>query len=729
MTWKNLRPYVDTLLAETQAGGVSLVYLPPKRRAVDALKDLIEKKLSHNTPFDLALGLAFPRESSVHILNPALIRRAALPIALERIAPRLLRLPADVRFTLRPARLNVGLRWEAGRPLSDLVDELKGATFPFARESQGATAISRIAAAERDARRSAARHEKPRYLQGEVSRVDEQAPVKELRSFAVGRTYQLDMFIGESGLAPLQLEGPFPSDQLDWTLDSHTLQVLFTEPEQLTEPMRGILKLPRLGRSTTCTFVFAPRNRGVFAGRIAVLHRGRVLQTAVLSGEVLSAVDENEKSTDLGPIKFQEEAIVRRNLGTLDDRRWFDASLVLNHSSARKVAMTAAGMDGAYIATLDGLKPQLKAINDLLNAVAHDQKRYHGGLTSKANAELLVALATEGNWLYRNLVLAYIDISSAGRAIRDGEYLQIVSTQPDALVPLEFVYDYAPPKDGAPVCPNAVQALKDGYCLARCVPNDSPASHVCPLGFWGLRKVIERHLHVGALDKPAVAKVVSEPAVGHDLLKLEGHALLATSSQVDEEPVKSGKRGKTPRKKPSKKLQEDMAATWQQTVNTVLKWDQWKQVVQATPPVLIVALPHADGTDAKISLEISGDVIESRFIDTKYVQPDSTKPAPVVLLLGCDVANVAHTDAYARHIAVFREANAALVLGTVATIFGKDAAEMTGRLVDHLVKTVKSKPSRFGEVLRQAKRDAVADSLMIALCLVAFGDADWRLEL
>jgi len=51
-----------------------------------------------------------------------------------------------------------------------------------------------------------------------------------------------------------------------------------------------------------------------------------------------------------------------------------------------------------------------------------------------------------GNALYRKIVLDYIDRSTAAKAIRDSDYLQIVTMEPDAIVPLEFIYDYALPR-------------------------------------------------------------------------------------------------------------------------------------------------------------------------------------------------------------------------------------------------------------------------------------------
>ena len=99
-----------------------------------------------------------------------------------------------------------------------------------------------------------------------------------------------------------------------------------------------------------------------------------------------------------------------------------------------------------------------------------------------------------------------------------------------------------------------------------------------------------------------------------------------------------------------------------------------------------------------------------------------------MLLLGCDVTNTATPGAYARQIGIFRQAQAALVLGTVATVLGADTAKVAGKLVTRLSDTAKKSTERFGDVLRQVKREAVAESLMVAMCLAAFGDADWYLK-
>ncbi|MGD9536823.1 MAG: hypothetical protein AB7P52_07120 [Alphaproteobacteria bacterium] len=714
LEWRELHAHVDALLAETQAAGLSLVSLPPDAPVPEALNHWIGA-LSHNLPFDLALTGSTPRDSSVHIVDRRLVDNAALPEAARRLGRRLRRLPEDAPLALPKASLEridmAPLGAEPPAAIGEALESRAG-DLPFHAESTGGAAISEISAAEREARRAAAREEPARYLQGDVYWMKDGTPLLEPRGLGVGQPYLLDLHIGAPGEALATADAPFPAEQLDWErAEAYKLQVLFAEPNQWDEPLRGTLELPRSGASSKCRFAFAPTRAGPFAGRVTILYRGRILQTALLETAVLASVAELDAPRDAPPLRLRVEAQIRHRLSTLDDRRRFDACLVLNHTADHRSAMTGAGKDGAFITTLDGIKPQLASINGLLNQVALDTKSYAKGLGAPKNAELLVSLAKEGNVLHRRLVTDYIQRSSAAEEIRGGEYLQIVSAQPDALLPLEFVYEFKPPKTGAPVCKNAKQALKDGSCPASCVPSESPAPHVCPLGFWGLSKVIERHVHDPALGEGA--KVLSEPELGRDVLTLKGAGLLAASEQVPKADRAS--------------LAKGVGKAWGK-VTTANSWADWKKGVQAAKPVLLVALPHAGGSGAEISLEIGGDVLESLYIDQDYVRPDPERPPPVAILLGCDTANVAYTDAYARHVAVFRQADAALVLGTVATVLGADAAKMAARLVAHLSKAVRGKPGRFGEVLREAKRLAVADSLMIALCLVAFGDADWQIE-
>ena len=74
-------------------------------------------------------------------------------------------------------------------------------------------------------------------------------------------------------------------------------------------------------------------------------------------------------------------------------------------------------------------------------------------------------------------------------------------------------------------------------------------------------------------------------------------------------------------------------------------------------------------------------------------------------------------------------AGAAVVVSTIATVLGAHAVQVGTRIVADLLEQVAATGGQphLGELLRQAKCRALLASQPMALCVVAFGDADWRL--
>lgn len=556
----------------------------------------------------------------------------------------------------------------------------------------------------------------PRYIQGDLFRKAGQKWLPSEADLAVDHEYRFDVFIGPPGLGSIQADTAFRDDALDWSkADVYTLQVVFAEIGRDADAQSRNIELPRTGKSSVCSFFFAPKRLGVFRARISVLHEGRVLQTAVVETAVEPLPRARRSPGESPALRPQVEMVVRHDMSSLGDRQHFDASLILNHANDGSAAMTAAAKDGAYVASLDDLQAQLASISTLLVELATKSKVHTKGLTTKENAAWLGRLAAEGNFLHRKLVADYINKSPAADALNKAEHLQIVSARPDSVVPLEFVYEYPPPKKGAPVCENALQALQEGQCPASCRPKKSPAACVCPMGFWGLSRVIERHVHDPDLPKPA--KIVAvEPTSDRRSLEVRGASLLAISEQV--------------KAAEQRKLADRIKQHWKGGVSIAENWEAWPDTVAAQKPVLFVVLPHTKGKGAEIALEIHGDALESRYIERSYVYPeDSSASPPIVLLLGCDTSNTADKDAYTTNIAVFRQAGSAIVLATTAAlIWGDDSAKVAGQIVEAFDAAVSDTPQRFGDILRTAKRRSVADSQLMAMCLAAFGDADWRLS-
>jgi hypothetical protein len=556
----------------------------------------------------------------------------------------------------------------------------------------------------------------PRYIQGDLFRKAGEKWLPSEADLAVDHKYRFDVFIGPPGLGSIQADTAFRDDALDWSrADVYTLQVVFAEIGRDADAQSRNIELPRTGKSSVCSFIFSPSRLGVFRARISVLHEGRVLQTAVVETAVEPLPRARRSPGESPALRPQVEMVVRHDMSSLGDRQHFDASLILNHANDGAAAMTAAAKDGAYVASLDDLQAQLASISTLLVELATKSKVHTKGLTTKENAAWLGRLAAEGHFLHRKLVADYINKSPAADALNKAEHLQIVSARPDSVVPLEFVYEYPPPKKGAPVCENALQALQEGRCPASCKPKRSPAACVCPMGFWGLSRVIERHVHDPDLPKPA--KIIAvEPTSDRGSLEVRGASLLAISEQV--------------KAAEQKKLAARIKQHWKGGVSIAENWEAWPDTVAAQKPVLFVVLPHTKGKGAEIALEIHGDALESRYIERSYVYPeDSSTSPPIVLLLGCDTSNTADKDAYTTNIAVFRQAGSAIVLATTAAlIWGDDSAKVAGQIVEAFDAAVSDTPQRFGDILRTAKRRSVADSQLMAMCLAAFGDADWRLS-
>ncbi len=721
--WQRMQGVANALLSETQAAGLSLITLQSAGHLA-SLFGAWAFELSHNTPLDIGLKKAFGETAALHLLSPSLIEAAALPTAARMLGRRLRVLAPSTRFALSGGTLEriglEGLRAKAPRTLPrELARTLRtrADVLPYVQESQGGTALAEISAAEKEARYAEADVQPDRVLQADLFAIRDGKANKQLRPFVVDQPHRLEAFIGPPGGGALQVDKAFPDTVLDWqNADQFTLGVVFSEPNQWDVPQVGTLVLRRYGTSTRCRFDFTPTKAGPFRARLTIQYRGRVLETALLEAKVETSDQAAAAAVD-GTPRLSDETKIHGTLTTLDDRRRFDANLVLNNTVTGQATVQVAGREGAIVASLSEIEQQLERISARLRDVANNAKRYTKGLDSKDSTAMLIKLATHGHALFGRLVRDYIDVSSAAKELRDSEYLQIVAAKPEAVVPLELVYQYAPPADDAKLCPNAIEALEAGRCPADCDTKTSPATHVCPMGFWGLRKVIERHVHNPKLATGAAFIAAVEPIGSRSVIPLKGAALLAASKNV-----KAVARTA---------LEKAVARQWKPSgkVATVGKWAEWKKAVGEVKPTLVVALPHSDGVNEDISLEISGDILVTRFLTEDYLRPSHDQPPPLVLLLGCDVAGKGDAKAYTSHVQNFRYSGAPVILGTLAIIEGSAAAAAAGIIVEQLVKVVGSKPDRFGEVLRQAKREAMKKGLLMVLGLVGIGDADWQLKL
>lgn len=593
-------------------------------------------------------------------------------------------------------------------PTSAAPDEYPDYARPapgFEYESAGASEL--VAAAEA-LRRAEASVSADRYLQQQsfVERDGRREPA--MGGFVVDHGALVHVRIGPPDRAWDAAAETFPVHALPDEEVGWDLQVWLSEQVHLPVPIEGEIHLGRFGASSTCEFRFTPRRAGTFNGRLSVLHRGRVIQTAALGARVRSA----DAAVDVAATpKLGRIARVRQDLADLRRRRRFDLAFVLNHAGTAQPVAHALGERRAWLINLRQVEQTVQRLNAALSTLAKTVADYAGGLESAKGRELLLRLARIGDTLHLYIVEALGQaLGERAGATLEMEYIQVVSTHSDAIVvPFEFVYEYGTPDPDASLCPEWRTALQAGRCPATCAHG---AKTVCPMGFWGLRKVIERHAVAPQLAAQGEVGVQSEPVTGRDTLKVAGSAVYACSTRVKDEQLEP--------------MRQRMLAA-QLAAEQAIDWDDWARRVAQHGPALLIALAHSDGAEETATLEVGGKPIWVTGITKGHIRSaNGGADGPLVALLGCDMAGTG--DAFANPVAVFSLRGAAAVVGTIATVYAEHSANTAARLVQGLTFADRTQTRRLGETLRELKRNALLDGELMPLCLVTFGDADWLLS-
>ena len=668
----NLASFLKKLAARTSAAGIAVL------RAVDSTRQLAER-----------LYLLFARLTLQKSLDEAFA---------EVFQPREMLLILRRDFLALDAKESDYLR--VSRHLPQAVPQ-SSSVPPTPISTDGSTANRSVPEVTNPVLRKA------RYVQLQSFRQQNGDFIRERSYYLIGQPISIVLFIAEKQTDATAAPQAFPDDLLPDNEKEHQLEVVFYEPRQFDQPMFAAIRLPREGRSTNATFTFTPRQDGAFEGRIWIAHRNRILQICVLRTQVFRdqhAVSAASQITlDILP--------VRSDWSDLGKRRPYDLALEISCFSPEKPMLAGITGQRAWSINLDTMKEPIRKINDLISGVAYNVADYGEGLDQGKNPKLLVSLARRGAEIYSVLKEQLHPMMAHPHNAGDSSipHLQVVSTYPDTVILLEFIYDFEPPERTATVCPQYREALKNGHCSTSCPRFSTPEKYVCPMGFWGLSKVIERHLYdPQKMPSPgAELALMAEPVEGRNRLSLRSGTVLGYSQEVKPEAIKAL----------IEKLQLDALV--------VKDWDEWKQAVQAKHPGLLVAFPHNEIDGSDIFLEIGGKELDTLRLKADYVRA-SDASAPLVFLLGCDVAGTGSTD-LANHIRSFRQGGAAVIVSTVATVFYAHAVKMGEAILSRLLDLSASDSMTIGDAIREAKCAALSESLPMALCVTAFGDADWRL--
>ena len=727
--WERAEPQLKALLADVKASGIYVTSMPEGKAG--GWFDEFLRQVSHNHPLDVAFQTAarlYGAVSPLFFASERLLTSSRMSDVVQELIRRLERLSAETEMNVPdPLREPMKLTG-APRPAAALARDLEAysSSFRYDGESHEASALADLNR-ETAEKLDDAPPTSPRWIQGQVfdlrHRDDPQILRRALRA---GQRHLLVVRIGpadEEWLTP-PAEAVFPEHKLPRDEEQHKLRVVFSEPNHAPEPQTATIMLPRAGPSSTCQFPFQTRSDvPTFQGRVIVLHRNRVLQTALLEGQVLP--DPAKAREDL-TLQLGIEGLIRPVLQDLDLRQDFDLALVANHTPDGQPGITSIADEWAEFKSLGPQQDSIvEDISVLLEDIADRPEHYRHDLTHEHNLKLLEKLARLGNKLYEGLIGDQVKLPKL-QGIRR---VQLVSAREDYL-PLEFFYDLQTPKRGAQVCPRALvprgngggQVLRDEKCQDCPEAHRRPAEYVCPLGFWCMRLVIERHAvnpeWVRKLDGYDFA-LQSMPVPGRKPLRPLTNAVYAASDLVDE--VEQGH---------IQRVFEALQEATERHATQVTTWEKWVKVIDSEKPALLLLLPHTTADEENEPLlEIgTGQQLVGEYISTDHVRPPESGSAPVVVLVGCKTLQ--HHISISSFPAYFRRRGAAVVLSTLTSVLGRHAGPVAEQLVDHLQDLVAAAEEErsFGYAMLRLRRQALANGLLMVLCLVAHGDADYRLE-
>lgn len=519
-----------------------------------------------------------------------------------------------------------------------------------------------------------------------------------------GESCALDTWIGLPRAAALHAGKALDEKSLPPSATGHTLTLVFTPLWRDGAPpaQTARVHLPLFGDSEHATFYFnAPSDLSQLRARLVVLFGLRVLQTLMLD-VVMPPADKARAALRLSP-----ENVVSHDFGERTQAPAFEGALIANDNPAGTPGITGVTGDGAAFIEpvgLDEMVEQIRKELAVLNQGEDTPDDVVQGLDDPRVDTLLRNLAARGAWFTRQLRSQppFAPLLGATR-------LQVVDARRGAYLPVEFFYDGKAPLPSATRCPNAVAALEDASVHTTCA-NAKDANFHCPAAFWGFSRCIERQ-PVGGQG----TTIFRQPQPGANTLRPLAKALLAASRRVRAQDLD-----------PPAGIEAVLGRTASGVVRAQ-SWTEWQQKIASESPSLLVMLPHSlDSPDFPgiPALEINGTNLASVNLDRDYVTA-AASGAPMVLLLGCSTA--LPRIPFLNFVGEFKDNGAAVVIGTIALIRGRQTGAFVGALLAEL-RAATATGGTFDEVLLRVKRKLLAAGDPFVLSLMAYGDTGWRIE-
>ncbi|HTK18857.1 MAG TPA: hypothetical protein VL442_05075 [Mucilaginibacter sp.] len=537
----------------------------------------------------------------------------------------------------------------------------------------------------------------PRYLQAGIS--TEQAPGTLLRQYLKPATnYKLSVSVGRLTQGLISADESFPVEDilLDVRTPEEPLTIIF-QPTGKGEPQSQTLLLPKLQDSQSVDFDFSTTENGTeFSADIQAAHKNRLIQIVHLSAPVKTDVSDPEQEQ----ITLKTTFSSRRNLDGLGERLEFDLALHYEEQDGQPVVTGVIDKKPVKFNTGGGLQNIVDHIKETIEKAAREPEDHPYDLNDPNNQKLMVKLAISGTQLHNNLI--------QGQITGDGP-LQVVANRA-VFVPFDFVYTLPAPKFTATLCDHAQKALASGKCLDCFNKSTEPAEHICPFGFWGFSRIIERFKYNSdeKNDLTSDLLVYSEPATGRNTLEILQNTIHGSSERVNHSD-------------PALRLKISDFLKTASSTSTVETWNDWVIETAAIEPETIILITHIQRNEefSVDEMEIGGDMLPQVHFGPKYILENKK---PFAIVIGCEVDNVNNQGFDVS--SEFLNKGAAIVITNFTKISGEEAVKIVIRLVQ-LLKADCSGGIQLGAVILKLKQQLLAEGLMSSLSLTAYGDADW----
>ncbi len=404
------------------------------------------------------------------------------------------------------------------------------------------------------------------------------------------------------------------------------------------------------------------------------------------------------------------------SLEKLGERTEFNAVLVLNHDVEGDPRIMGVEGENARWIQLNNreLDEIVQKIRGRIDQVTREEIRPNT-LDDQRLVNLLIMLANQGRFLWERV----IDSSQVSDGLRHGQRIQVLEARWGTFLPVEFFYEFPAPASNAKLCPEAVQALQTGQCMAsHHHDEDTGSGYVCPLGFWGLSRIIERQNADETIAARGDVGLIPAPLPAPHEIPLLRKGVVGTSHRVDQ--VQTGS---------ALQLVHAIQTLWPGCVHVAESWKAWANTVQKAAPSLLVLVVHtaSDEVTDMPTLEIAKESLGLMQLKPAHIRSQSAKGGVLVLLMGCSTAlpSVKSQSFVSRMLRL--SGGSAVVVSSIAKMLGRYAAPTTATLLQGLSTMAKQESLNVGQAFVRLRRELLAGGDPLMLCLTLYGDTDWKL--